>query len=352
MTDKLPKVLMIGPGRKVRGGITSVIKCYERCPLWNKYSCKWLETYDDISDWRKIGAALRALLLAPNLMLKTDIVHIHAAQNTSFYRKTIFFLLAKLLRKKVIVHLHTPSPKPFLRKPLSLVSRYVLNWADSVVALSNTWAKEIRKIAHNAKITVIPNPCPVPTLQSYNHDKNEPTILFSGKLEDRKGFCDLINAMPRILSKVSNAKLVFAGHGDIERGRKLVQQLGIESSVKFLGWLKRSEKVEILCQASVFCLPSYNEGVPMAMLEAMSYKIAVVVTPVGGIPDIISNRYNGILVTPGKEAEIAQAIIDILTDHELRMALAEKAYQTVRQRFWPDIVCEQVSSLYDQLAMS
>jgi len=233
---------------------------------------------------------------------------------------------------------------------LSWVSRYVLNWANSVVALSDMWAKEIRKIAPDAKITVIPNPCCVPSLEIEGRDKTEPIILFAGKLEDRKGFCDLIRAMPIILSKVPNAKLLFAGHGDIERGKRLVRQLGIDSSVKFLGWLKGSQKVAVFAQASVFCLPSYGEGVPMAMLEAMGHKLPVVVTPVGGIPDVISDKYNGLFVTPGQDDEIAQAIIDILTDHELRMTLADKAYQTVRQRFWPDAISKKISCLYDDLA--
>ncbi|MFC1738963.1 glycosyltransferase family 4 protein [Planctomycetota bacterium] len=345
-----PKVLIVGPGRTARTGITAVLLAYERSDIWIKYHCEWLETYDDVSNWRKIRAALRALLFAPNLMLKTDIVHIHAAHNTSFYRKTIFFLLAKLLRKKVIVHLHAPSPKPFARRSLSLVSRYVLNWADSVVALSDIWAKEIRKIAPNAKITVIPNPCCVPSLAIESRDKTKPIILFAGKLEDRKGFCDLIRAMPIVLSKVPNAKLLFAGHGDIERGKRLAQLMGIGSSVQFLGWLKNSQKAEVFRQASVFCLPSYGEGVPMAMLEAIAYQVPVVVTPVGGIPDVVSDRYNGLFVKPGKDVEIAQAIIDILTNHKLRIALAENAYQTVRQKFSPDIVSKQVGSLYEKLS--
>ena len=156
--------------------------------------------------------------------------------------------------------------------------------------------------------------------------------------------------MPIVLSKVPNAKLLFAGHGDIERGKRLARQLKTDSSVQFLGWLRGSQKAEVFAQASVFCLPSYGEGVPMAMLEAMAYQVPVVVTPVGGIPDVISDRYNGLFVKPGKETEIAQAIIDVLTNGELRMVLIENAYHTVRHRFWPDIVCKQLSSLYEQLA--
>ena len=108
-----PKVLIIGPGRTVRGGITSVLFIYEKSDIWTKYHCEWLETYDDVSNWHKIKAFTRAIFLIPKMMFGKDIVHIHAAQNTSFYRKTVFFLLAKLLRKKVIVHLHAPNSKNF-----------------------------------------------------------------------------------------------------------------------------------------------------------------------------------------------------------------------------------------------
>ena len=345
-----PTVLLVGPGRAVRGGITAVLLAYEKSDIWTKYHCEWLETYDDVSNWRKIRAALRALFLAPKLMFNSDIVHIHTASRTSFYRKTVFFLLAKLLRNKIIVHVHGGNIDPFYCWSLSLFSRAVFTSADCIIALSETWAGEIRKIAPDAKIAVIPNPCSVPSPEIANRDETEPIILFAGKLDEKKGFCDLIRAMPMILSEVPNAKLLFAGHGDIERGKTLARRLGVDSSVQFLGWPKNSQKAEVFAQASVFCLPSYGEGVPMAMLEAMAYQVPIVVTPVGGIPDIISDTYNGIFVTPGKEGEIAQAIIDILTNDELRMVLAENAYQTVRHKFWPDIVFKQLSSLYEQLA--
>lgn len=346
----VPRVLVIGPGRAMRGGITAVLLAYEKSDIWDRFHCEWLETYDDVSNCRKIRAALRALLLAPKLMLNADIVHIHTASRTSFYRKTLFFLMAKLLRNKIILHLHGGNIDPFFRWPLSLISRYVLNWADSVVALSETGAGEIRKIAPNAKITVIPNPCYVTNQNIQNNVTTDPAILFAGRLDEKKGFCDLIRAMPIVLSKVPNAKLLMAGDGNVVKGRAIAAALNIESSVSFLGWLNEPDKNNIFRRASLFCLPSHFEGVPMAMLEAMSYKIPVVVTPVGGIPDIISDKYNGLFVTPGKEKEIAQAIIDIFTNDELRMVLAENAYHTVRQRFWPDIVCEQLSSLYEQLA--
>ena len=125
--------------------------------------------------------------------------------------------------------------------------------------------------------------------------------------------------------------------------------MGIGSSIKFLGWLKDSEKVEVLRQASVFCLPSYGEGVPMAMLEAMSYKIPVVVTPVGGIHDVITDNWNGLFVTSGRIDEIAAAVVRVLTNPVLSKSLAEKAHETVRNQFSPDIVSKKICSLYDNL---
>lgn len=343
------KVLMVGPGRQVRGGIRLVIQNYTNWPIWKEYSCYWLETYDDRGSFRKIWAFLRAFVQAFSHIFSCNIVHIHAVQNISFYRKIVFFLMAKLTGRKTILHLHAPYPNDFQKFPLNVVSRWVFRRADRVIALSQTWAREVKRIAPKANVEVIHNPCELPAQVPEPIAKRKPVILFSGKLEPRKGFGDLIRAMPAIISRVPEARLVMAGHGALEEAKTLAHALGVEKRVDFLGWVTADAKQKVLLEAKVFCLPSYGEGVPMAMLEAMAYRVPVVVTPVGGIPDVITDNWNGLFVTPGRVDEIAATVVRVLTNSVLGESLSERAYETVRDKFSPDVICRRIGQLYEQV---
>ncbi len=130
-------VLMIGSGRKVRGGIASVITAYTKNAVWGEFNCRWLETHSDINNGTKIWVALLALMKAPFLMSRSDMVHIHTASDVSMYRKTIFLTIAMVLRKKVIIHLHAADDDSLFGRPLFSAARHVFSHADLVVVCQN-----------------------------------------------------------------------------------------------------------------------------------------------------------------------------------------------------------------------
>ncbi len=348
--DSPPRVLIVGPGRAVRGGITSVLLDYQKNDLWKRYSCRWLETYNDRGPLCKIASFVTSFAKAIWLIPGSDIVHIHAAHNTSFYRKTVFFLMARLTRRKTILHLHAPYPDDFRKRPLDVVSRWVFSRADRVVALSERWAKVVREVAPKARVAVVANPGPAPQLDALPAGEREPIILFAGKLEQRKGYGDLLRAMPHILARVPQARLLFAGHGEIEAAEQLARELGVSDRVEFMGWVRGDAKDSLFRQARVFCLPSYGEGVPMALLEAMASGTPSVVTPVGGIPDLIVHENNGVLVQSGHSEQICEAVVSLLTDDVLANKVAAGALLTVSQKHGPDVVSKQISAVYDAVS--
>lgn len=342
-------VLMIGSGRKVRGGIASVITAYTKNAVWGEFNCRWLETHSDINNGTKIWVALLALMKAPFLMSRSDMVHIHTASDVSMYRKTIFLTIAMVLRKKVIIHLHAADDDSLFGRPLFYVARHVFSHADLVVVLSEYWDKLVHTISPDAHTCIIPNPCDIQYAATKKATDGNNTILFAGKLEARKGFTDLIEAMPKVLSRVADAKLILAGHGEIELGQAIASRLGINSSVFFPGWLAGAEKESIFKESSVFCLPSHKEGVPMAMLDAVGYGLPIIVTPVGGIPDIIENGFNGLLVSPGDKNAIADAIVSVLTDTELSQKLIKNAKNTISRKYCTDTICNLLRATYNNM---
>jgi glycosyltransferase involved in cell wall biosynthesis len=119
--------------------------------------------------------------------------------------------------------------------------------------------------------------------------------------------------------------------------------------VTMLGWVTSGRKQEELARASVFCLPSHAEGLPMAMLEAMAAGKAIVVSGVGGIPDAVEDQENGLMVQPGDAQGLATALARILGDEQERQRLGARARKTIEERFESGVVVKQISAVYKQL---
>jgi glycosyltransferase involved in cell wall biosynthesis len=228
---------------------------------------------------------------------------------------------------------------------------WILKAADRVVALSTIWADLLRKTG--SRVVIIPNPVVLPNSDSAKPMASRfPTILYMGKVEPRKGYRELVQSMPLVLSKFPNALLRIAGHGEIVTAECLAQELGVRESIDFLGWVCNEDKVALYRSADIFCLPSFSEGVPMALLEAMSFKLAVVCTPVGGVPDLLISGRNGILVEPGNVGDIAAALIDLLEDPARRAVMGEAAFETVESTCSLEIVAQKLAMLYTDMLTS
>jgi glycosyltransferase involved in cell wall biosynthesis len=343
-----PSVLVIGPGRMVRGGTTSVIALLASQPQWREYRCEWLATHDDRNKVAKVWAAVQALVRMPIALLGKDIVHIHATVWNSFIRKSIFFFLAKCFGKSVVVHLHAPSAEMLFDQTCPPLVRRVLLSADAVIVLSPYWESEVKRRLPSARVVVIPNA--VASVGTEPRQRISRMVLFAGELQDRKGYQDLIRAMAIVLEAVPDAKLTMAGHGAVSQARVLAEELGISRSIEFPGWLRGEAKEQVFRRADVFCLPSYHEGVPMAVLEAMSFGLPVVVTPVGGLPDVVQEGENGYLVPCGDIPALAKALLRLLENPDLCRRMGDAASKMVQERFNIVTVWARLGDLYDRLS--
>ena len=136
-------------------------------------------------------------------------------------------------------------------------------------------------------------------------------FLSLGRLSERKGSYDLVNAFASLSPELrARARLVLAGDGDVEGVRQLAAPLG--DSVRVLSWIDSAERDRLLDASDVFVLPSHAEGLPMALLEAMAAGLPAIVTPVGGIPDVLTHGAEGLLVEPGTSYQLAAAMTRLL----------------------------------------
>jgi glycosyltransferase involved in cell wall biosynthesis len=345
-----PRLLVVAPGHRGRGGIDSVVRLHEESSLSHEVCWKLLSTYDDASAARKILAALRCYLLAPAALVRTEIVHIHLAGEISLLRKLPVLIMAKALRKHVLVHVHAHSEESLFVKTPRWAWKYSFYAADRVIALSPTWANAIRRHAPHATVVVVPNPVKLFSPTRRRHNDDSPRVLYVGRLEARKGYDTLLTAASLVLKKFPQTEFWFAGHGELESARAQAQALGIDSQVHLLGWITGSALEQIYDDMDVFCLPSHSEGVPMSMLEAMSHALPVICTAVGGVPDIIVDGENGLLVTPGNPEAVAMGILRLLRNPKMAESVGRSGYKTVRERCSLDAVGAQMSAIYKELA--
>ncbi len=145
-----------------------------------------------------------------------------------------------------------------------------------------------------------------------------------------KGAFDLIKAFAALPESDRNcAELVLAGNGDLEIAQQLIQELAVEEQITICAWLSPAQRDALLAAADAFILPSYNEGLPMSMLEAMAWGLPVIVTPVGGIPEVVNHNQNGLLVQPGNQEQLVQAMQNLIRDENLRISLGTAARRRV-----------------------
>lgn len=342
MRNKNHKVLIVATSQKSRGGITSVVKAHKQGEQWQKYNCTWIETHRDGNYTRKLGYLIVSLVKYIFLLPFHDGVHIHFSITASANRKYIFFRIAKFFNKKIIIHFHAGNQ---LKEIWNNIYNEMFTDADKSLVLSNG-IKEIveEKIGKNNKTEVLFNPCPQVKKSTLNNKQN--IILFAGTLMSSKGYEDLINAFA--LVEHQDWSLVFAGNGEIGNGELLSKKLGLESSVKFLGWVSGEEKDKIFREASIFCLPSYAEGFPMAVLDAWAYGIPVVTTPVGGIPDIVQDGINGLLFNPGDVKMLSQQLEKLIKDKNLREYLVSESDKLVRDVLNINVINKELDRIYSE----
>lgn len=282
-------------------------------------------------------AAVGRLLLAA--VTSRPLAHVHIAGRGSTVRKVVIVAVAKLLGLRVVLHLHDYNYRSFLQTvPSALVwtVRAAFQAADSVVVLGSAdKATVIEALGVSpGRVVIVPNGVPPPRVEPPARPESGPVnVLFLGDPSRRKGVHDLLAAFARPELDVKAgappwSAIVAGGGGELEGFRADVVALGLEGRVSLPGWLAASEVADRLAQADVLVLPSYGEGMAMAVLEAMSYGLCVVSTPVGALAEVIEDGVNGLLVAPGDVEGLARTLRLCLDDAPLRRRLGAGARET------------------------
>lgn len=260
---------------------------------------------------------------------RCDVVHLNVASRGSTRRKALIATAARLFGIPYVVHLHGASFREFYEGGGPGVQQEVRTFfrsAAAVIVLGKIWQDfvESNGIALHDRIRVLPNASPVSSLSSRQSPDGSVRVLFLGVLGPRKGTPQLVEAFARL--PIDPAwRATLAGNGDEVETRAAVRARGLDSRVEVLGWQDSDATASLLAASDVLVLPSFAENLPMAVIEGMAAGLAVVTTPVGATPDIITDGETGLLVPPGDVEALANALQRVITDSALRSRLGENA---------------------------
>lgn len=350
------KVCMIVQDSMVKGGIASVVNGYKGSKLEEDYEVIYVESYKDGGKLTKILKAIKGYLHFMKVLLvdKPELVHIHSSFGPSFYRKLPFIFMASWSEIPIFNHIHGADFEEFYlnaseKKKIQI--KKVYGKCSKLLALSEEWKEKLSQIVPSQNIVILENHSILheDALEGRLMRKSTNTVLFLGELGRRKGCYDIPAVVEKVVTLVPNVKFILCGAGSAEDEsniKKLFEEKGLETHVEFLGWVRDKEKDKVLRETDLFFLPSYNEGMPMSILDAMGYGMPVVSTNVGGIPKLVHDGENGICCDAGDIETMAVGIAKILTNQKLRDSFAALSFKIAKEGYSLEKHIDKLETIY------
>lgn len=355
------KICMIVQQRDVQGGIAAVIEGYYGSRLEEDYDVRYVEGYRDGNKLQKIMKFISGYMSFCKIIRKDrpDIVHIHSSFGPSFTRKRFYINKAAKSGIQIVNHIHGADFDSFYENASEKKKQLIAETYSKcrrIVVLSEEWKKRIAKIVSEDRIRVIENySIPRKSEDVSAHFENRyrnKKVLFLGEIGKRKGAYDIPKIVESVCNRVPDARFVIAGSGDVEGVRALINSKYMQS-VSFPGWLRGTAKEAELWDSSLFLLPSYNEGLPMSILDAMGYALPIVSTDVGGISKLVytddDGMCNGKLFTPGDTEGMADAITDYLNNKDIQLKAGKKSLEIVNKKYSFETHLAKLEKVYEEL---
>ena len=348
------RVLMVGPDRGVHGGISAIVNNYYEAGLDSKVDLKYIGTMKEGSRGKKLLVAAAAYFKFLCALSWCDVVHVNASSDSSIMRKSFFIRAAYRHNKKIVLHQHGGDFKNYFENQINDKRREylksILDMADVMLVLTPSWKEYFSGLTDSGKIKVFPNCVAVKRDISFAEgaepcrDMNK--LLFLGRICKDKGIDELLDAVTEISRENKDVNLYIGGIYEEESYRKRIEGNDL---VKFLGWIAGEEKEKYLRECGIFVLPSYYEGFPVSVLEAMAGGCVVVASEVGGIPDVVTDGETGVLVPPKDSEMLKNAVLKVMNDKTLADKLRVSAFKKVEENYSSSASVERLVNIYNSL---
>ena len=361
MAGQGPRVLMLGPLPPLLGGMATVVDNLSRSPLTGKCRLATINngktTPRDRSCLVGVAAQVRLLgrVLAGARRLHAQIAHIHTCALFSFWRDILHMLAFRLIGCRVIWHIHDGSFEGFVRDQ-PRVRKAILQWAlrkgSRAIVLSRMAKESLEPLVPGVRWHVLPNGVAIPPVTGKSPDGST-RFLFLGNLTRRKGAYDLVAATARAKQQGFTGSVHLAGGegtpGDREAIERFIAASGCQAEVRLLGIVRGEAKENALASSDCLVLPSYAEGLPMAVLEAMAYGLPVIATRIGAVPEAVTDGQEGFLIDVGDIEALADRLLRIAADADVRRRMGAAARRRAEAEFSLNVMVDRILSIYDEV---
>jgi glycosyltransferase involved in cell wall biosynthesis len=359
-----PSVLMLGPLPPLTGGMATVACNLRDSDLRRLCDLETINNGKTTAEGRPLLAGVWAQAALLWKILSTirrggvGVVHIHTCALFSFWRDTVHALAIRTLGCRVVWHLHDGTFPTFISEG-SRFKRAVIRWslrrAAATIVLSEATLEALRPHAPGVRWRVVPNGVPLgKPRQDDEASDNSPDaplrMIFLGNLTRRKGAYDLIAAVETAAKQGVRAVLSLAG-GETAPGQRTEIERRIAESpcagqICLLGLVHGEQKQKAFDEADSVVLPSYAEGLPMALLEGMAEGLPAIATRIGSIPALVNDGVEGFLIPAGDIEALAERICRLARDPALRRRMGRNARDRVENEFSQRAMAERVFRIY------
>jgi glycosyltransferase involved in cell wall biosynthesis len=358
-----PTVLILGPHRAAVSGVTTHVNLLMDSSLADEYELVHFQVGSEGRNEGPIAKLLRLLLspfaLAATILFRhVTLVHINSSLNPrAYWRDLAYLFVAKAMGARVLYQVHGGKlPLEFFagHRALTAFLRWTLSLPDAIVVLAQCELAAYRDFVPDQEVVAIPNGIdtrPYAAVPTVNAPADKPLrLLFFGRLDRAKGLYEILQGL-RLASELGvDARLVIAGTGPEEdRLKRYAHALGVGARTVFVGPIFGRDKVKLMAGSDVMLLPSYSEGLPYALLEGMAAGLPVIATPVGAIPDVMSEGIHGCLIPPRDGRAVAEALALLHGDREKLSWMSRAARRRIRAAFSIDRVAGDFRFQYARL---
>jgi glycosyltransferase involved in cell wall biosynthesis len=347
--DAKPKILVSGHLPPPMGGIATYYQSLLNSSLPQQVDLDFVET----SSQKRTGAqsgtfSFSNLISAINdcvrftkavIKRRPQLTHIATTLELSFVKHSVCVLMARLFGSRVLLHPHCGFPAMYTDQPRwwQWFFRQVIRLTSGVVVLSTEWNK-LNSIVPSCPVYYLPNAIDLSAYRSLGSARiaeakilPQLKVLYLGYMGKSKGSFDLLEAARETMSK--NLPVIFnlvgedVSPGEVEQIKKQIEQTGLGNVVAVHPTASDTKKIDFFREADIFIYPSYSEGMPIAVIEAMACGLPVIASKVGGLPDLVKDGFNGILVDAGQPDQIECALETLCLEPDLRTSMQVNGYQ-------------------------
>lgn len=311
------------------------------------------------------GIILLFVVIGSILTWRPHIVHVQTNSGKGFFEKAFLILVAKLFRRRTFLHVHGGRFREFYYEssaPLRRLIRWCGDLPDIILVASpqmrETWriigVPDERVVQINNAVQMPPKNIwddPHPQWKLRDGISLPITVLFLTRIVFAKGIIELLDAVKTLSASFPMLRLRIVGAESAEslQVKEYLKTLNMDDRVTYVGFVTEEQKRSELLQADLYAFPTHIEDQSYAVMEAMSYGLPCIASAVGGVPSLIGNGVNGILIPPKDTEALVQAMRMLIQNPDMRRDLGRAARSTVEREFTWDRSADEIYALYQKV---